>query len=80
MKKQELYNEKAIKYAERYGIVTYRLKGKYLIYNQNYKNTEFIDGKWRDNHCTYQRTVDLETLQETSKKLERLQRNGWDNV
>lgn len=75
-----IYEQRALEYVERYGIITYKLKGKYIIYNQNYNNKECIGGKWKLNPCTYQRTVDLDTLEVTSKKLQRLQKNGWDNV
>lgn len=74
------YNNKALQYAEHYGIITYRVKGKYMIYNQNYNNSEFVNGKWTKNPCTYQRTINLETGEESSRKLGRMQKNGWDNV
>jgi ribosomal protein L16 Arg81 hydroxylase len=80
MTKQELYNEKALRYAEEHGIITYRVKGNRLIYNQNYKNTQFINGKWRDNPCTYQRVINLDNGQESSRRLSRIQKDGWNNV
>ena len=51
-----------------------------MIYNQNRRNKEFIGGKWVENPCTYQRTINLDNGEESSKRLQRLQKNGWDNV
>jgi hypothetical protein len=80
MTKREYYEQKALEYAEHYGILTYSIKGNLMIYNQNYNNNEFIGGKWTKNPCTYQRTINLDTGEESSKRLQRLQKNGWDNV
>ncbi len=80
MDSNDTYTNKALQYAERYGIITYKVKGKYMIYNQNYSNSEFMGGKWVSKPCTYQTVVDLETGNESRNKLQRLQKNGWDNV
>ena len=80
MNKKDYYNNKALGYAEHYGILTYRVKGNLMIYNQNYNNTEFVGNKCVKNPCTYQRTINLDTGEETSKKLHRLQKDGWNNV
>lgn len=80
MNKKDYYNNKALGYAEHYGILTYRIKDNLMIYNQNYNNTEFVGNKWVKNPCTYQRTINLDTGEETSKKLHRLQKDGWNNV
>lgn len=79
MNKKDIYEEKALQYSERYGITTYKVIGNKMIQNQNYYNNEFI-GKWIKKPCTYQRTVNLDTMETTSKKLQRLQKNGWNNV
>lgn len=73
------YNQIALEYAEKYGIITYKVKDNYMIYNQNYKNSEFI-GKWVEKPYTMQRKVNLETMQTDSIKLKRVQKDGWDNV
>lgn len=76
----DFYDSKALRYAEHYGILTYKVKNNIMIYNQNYYNKEFINGKWIENPCTYQRTIDLDDGLEKSKRLQRLQKDGWDNV
>ena len=73
------YNDLAREHAERFGIVDYRVKGRYMIYNQNYHNKEFI-GKWVSKPCTYQRRVNLDTMEIETVKLKRLQKDGWANV
>lgn len=80
MDKRGIYDDKALKYAEHYGIITYRVKGNTMIYNQNYNNTEFINGRWVSKPCTYQTIVNLDTGNELRNKLKRLQKDGWDNV
>lgn len=74
------YNNIALAYAERYGIITYKLKGKIMEYNQNYKNNEFINGAWRSKCFTIKRFINLETGDIASKRLSRLVADGWDNV
>lgn len=76
----DYYAFKALCYAESKGIVSYRVKNNYMIYNQNYSNKECIGGSWVENPCTYQRTVDLDSGVVTTKKLKRLQKDGWNNV
>lgn len=39
------YDELALRYAEHYGILTYKVSGNLMIYNQNYQNNEFIGGR-----------------------------------
>lgn len=76
----DFYHYKAAMYTEKYGIISYKITGNSLLYNQNYLNKEFIGGKWKENPCTYQRIVNLDTGEVVSKRLQRLQKNGWDNV
>lgn len=80
MSNKEHYDNIALQYAEKYGIITYRVKGKCMIYNRNSNDKEFLGGKWVSKPTTYQRTVDLDTMQVTVKKLARLQKDGWDNT
>ena len=76
----DYYAFKALCYAENKGILKYRVKNSYMIFNQNYSNKECIGGSWVENPCTYQRTVDLDSGVVTTKKLQRLQKDGWSNV
>lgn len=76
----DLYAQRALEYSEHYGIVTYKVVNNKMTYNQNYNNSECIGGVWKRNPCTYRRTVNLDTLEVKTEKLQRLQRNGWDNV
>lgn len=74
------YTHKATEYAEKYGIVTYKVVGKYMIFYQNYANKEYVNGKWIDKACTFKRTIDLDILKVESVQLKRVQKQGWDNV
>ena len=80
LKTNQEYEFLARQYAEKFGIVTYKVKGNLLIYNQNYSNVEFIGGRYVSNPCTYQRTINLDTNEVSSVRLQRLNKNGWDNV
>lgn len=76
----DFYSQKAFDYVGKYGVLTYRINGKYLIYNQNYYNREFIGNRWRTNPCTYQRIVNLDTDEVETRRLKKLQKTGWNNV
>lgn len=76
----DLYAQRALEYSERYGIVTYKVVNNKMSFNQNYNNSECIGGVWKRNPCTYRRTVNLDTLEVKTEKLQRLQKNGWDNI
>lgn len=76
----DLYAQRALEYSEHYGIVTYKVVNNKMTFNQNYNNSEFIGGAWRRNPSTYRRTVNLDTFEVKTEKLQRLQKNGWDNV
>lgn len=78
--RDDFYSCKALGYAEKMGIIVYRVRGNRLIYNQNYYNREFICSKWRTHPCTYQRVVDLDTGYVESIRLKKLQKDGWSNV
>lgn len=36
------YEKLALVYVKNYGIVSYKVKGKYLIYNQNYNISSYL--------------------------------------
>lgn len=74
------YESKALIYAEEYGIISYKVKDNIMIYNQNYSEDEFIRGKWTSKPCTYQRLLNLDSGNTDTRKLQRLQKDGWDNV
>lgn len=76
----DLYAQRALEYSEHYGIVTYKVVNNKMTFNQNYNNSEFIGGAWRRNPSTYRRIVNLDTFEVKTEKLQRLQKNGWDNV
>lgn len=74
------YDDRAVQYAEKYGIITYKVDGKFLIFNRNVHDKNFISGKWVDKPYTIQTKVDLDTYEYIQKKLMKLQKNGWDNA
>lgn len=67
------YKQKAISYCERYGIVYYRIKGKYLVYNVSYP--EYLGNP----RYTVQHIVDLQTGKEETKILKRFDSRGLYN-
>ena len=68
------YELKAQFYAEKWGILSYRVKGNLMIYNQNYREDCF------GNYATFQRIVNLDTNTTTTKKLQKRFKDGWNNV
>lgn len=76
----EFYEKRARRYAEYYGIINYKVRGNIMIFNQNYGQKEVASGTWVGKPVTYRREVELYTYNVRSTKLDRLQRNGWDNV
>lgn len=74
------YMSLATRYAEKYGIITFRVKKNLMIYNVNVRNTEYLGGKWVSKPYTVQRIVNLDTGKVSSVRLQRLQKNGWDNA
>lgn len=80
LRSKQDYELLARQYAEKYGIVTYKVSSNCMIYNQNYKNTEYNGKRYVSKPCTYRRTVNLDTGVTTTEKLQRLVKNGWDNV
>ena len=80
MANKDRYEHLALEYAEKFGIISYKVIGNKMRFNQNYHNKEFICGKWINNPCTYQRILNLDTMQIDTIKLKRLQKDGWNNV
>ena len=68
------YEDIALMYAERYGIITYRVVGGKMIFNKTYK------AYLGQPTYTVQHTIDLNTGQETTKRLSRVMKDGYDNV
>ena len=74
MASKQDYESAAVFYAEKWGILSYKVKGNKMIFNQNYKEDCF-------GRCaTYQRIFNLDTKVTETKKLQRLQKDGWHNV
>ena len=68
------YEVMAAQWAEKYGIVDYKVKGKYMIYNVSYPATMF------EPRYTMQRQVDLTTMRTVvNKKLQRYDKKGEVN-
>ena len=64
-------NNKAILYAEKYGVLEYKLIGKTMVYYANHLNE----------HTTYKVGVNLETMTEKSRKaLKRYYKKGNVNM
>ena len=71
---KELIEQRAREWAEKYGIVEYRLNGKYMIYNVSYPATQF------ERHYTMQRHVNLERMRTVvNKRLKRYDPKGEVN-
>lgn len=60
----EGYDLKALKYAERYGIIEYHVKGNEMIYYTS----------WPLEHSTYKAVVNLDTLDEVRTEMGRYYR------
>ena len=68
------YEERAIQWAERYGIVEYRVQGNKMIYVQTY-------GGGYEKPYTMKSTINLDTMTTESRvKLRRMSRKGYYNV
>ncbi len=75
------YEVQAEKWAEQYGIVTYKVKGRFMTYHQNYIEDVRVANRYEKRPVTYKRVIDLDkmvTVENTM--LSRLQKDGWDNV
>ena len=67
------YKQLALQYAEKYGIVKYTLRGGMMIYNVSFPP---YPGQKR---YTIQHIVDLDTMQEITRKLGRYSKDGEYN-
>ena len=68
------YEVLAAQWAEKYGIVDYKVQGKFMIYNVSYPATMF------EPRYTMQRHIDLTTMRTVvNKRLQRYNKNGEVN-
>jgi len=66
---------KAIEYAEKYGIISFKVKGRRMVYYVNYPATQF------EKRRTYKVIVDLKKMSEHSRVLlKRWYRPGNHNM
>ena len=68
-----IYEQKAIQWCERYGIVEYKLNKNLLVYNVSYP--AYLGNP----HYTIKHTVNLDTMQETTQQLKRYDHKGVYN-
>ena len=75
------YKARAEKWAEKYGIITYKVKGGFMVYHQNYVEDVRVANRYEKRPVTYKRVVNLEEMKTVENiLLSRLQKDGWDNV
>lgn len=63
--RQTYYDAKALSFAEHYGIILYKVEGRFMIYNVSYP--PYLTNRG----YTIQHTVNLDTMQETTVMLSR---------
>lgn len=68
-----IYEQRAIQWCERYGIVEYKLNKNLLVYNVSYP--AYLGNP----HYTIKHNVDLDTMQETTQQLKRYDPKGVYN-
>lgn len=68
-----IYEQRAIQWCERYGIVEYKLNKNLLVYNVSYP--AYLGNL----HYTIKHTIDLDTMQETTQQLKRYDPKGAYN-
>lgn len=68
------FSEVALLYAERYGIIKYKVVGGKMIYNKSYR------AYLNQPAYTIQHTIDLRTGNETTKQLGKVMKDGYYNV
>lgn len=66
--------KKALNYCEKYGILPYKEDGKTLVYYANYP------AYGMEKRYTIKVTVNLETMEETRKRLKKWNRKGNENL
>jgi hypothetical protein len=67
------YKELALQYAEKYGIINYKLSGRYMTYIINFRLDSF------GSVATYKRKVNLDTLEVKTVRLKKYNPDGWKN-
>ena len=68
------YTDRADTFAETYGIITYKVSGRNMIFYANYY-TDYTHKK----AITYKCVVNLDTMKEKRTELKKLNRTGWEN-
>lgn len=68
-----LYTKTAINIAETYGIVKYKISGKYFIWNVSFP--AYLNNK----RYTVQHIIDMDTMEEQTKTLKRYDKDGEYN-
>lgn len=68
-----IYEQRAVQWCERYGIVEYKLNKNLLVYNVSYP--AYLGNP----HYTIKHTVNLDTMQETTQQLKRYDPKGVYN-
>lgn len=68
------YDQNALQYAEKYGIISYRVTGRYMIYNKSFP--KYL----RNEAYTVQFKIDLDTMScIKSTTLKRVMKDGYNN-
>lgn len=73
MSSKEKYNQRALEYAERYGIINYRVEGNNMIFNISYP--AYLSNP----RYTIQHKVNLDTGVDTVRSLKRFDPKGLQN-
>lgn len=68
-----VYEVRALNWAETYGIVSYKVNGCKMIYNISYP--AYLSNK----AYTVQHIVDLRTMQESTRRLNRVDKSAYIN-
>lgn len=68
------YTDRADTFAETYGIITYKVSGRYMVFYTNF----YTDCTYKK-AVTYKSIVNLDTMKEKRTALKKLNRTGWEN-
>lgn len=69
----EIYQQRALAYVEKYGIVEYRIEKNFLVFNVSYP------AYLSNSRYTIQHRVNLDTMEETTRKMKRYDPKGAYN-